>query len=215
MSLDMGGAAVAEERLELLLETRDRPLCPLLAVAGRIGTTRIRGIWTRLAIACWQSGGLEHYTLASRSVPSATWAGSPRLVHHPRLSLSGGSRCRGRCARSLASSGQICPACNSPSITASWSPWGWSGCASKPLQHPAAASAGAEFPSRRCNGRSRSSCRPPWAAAFRKRLHRHRHPGGLGTKRTGSNVPAILYRLETPCCVTCSIQVMHARVRGA
>jgi len=52
MSLDMVVLRLNEERLELLLETRDRPL-PTAGNCRRCASTRPGiGIWTRLAIAC-------------------------------------------------------------------------------------------------------------------------------------------------------------------
>ena len=45
-------------------------------------------------------------------------------------------------------------------------------------------------------------------AAFRKRIHRADILVDTGRKRTGKQRPAILYRLETPCCVMFD-QVMH------
>ncbi len=49
---------------------------------------------------------------------------------------------------------------------------------------------------------------PMNTAAFRKRIHRADILVDTGRKRTGKQRPAILYRLETPCCVMFD-QVMH------
>ena len=42
---------------------------------------------------------------------------------------------------------------------------------------------------------------PMNTAAFRKRIHRADILVDTGRKRTGKQRPAILYRLESPCCV--------------
>jgi hypothetical protein len=42
---------------------------------------------------------------------------------------------------------------------------------------------------------------PMNTAAFRKRIHRADILTDTGRKRTGKQRPAILYRLESPCCV--------------
>ncbi|PJG58103.1 NUDIX hydrolase [Aeromonas cavernicola] len=49
---------------------------------------------------------------------------------------------------------------------------------------------------------------PMNTAAFRKRIHRANILVDTGHKRTGKQRPAILYRLENPCCVMFD-QVMH------
>lgn len=49
---------------------------------------------------------------------------------------------------------------------------------------------------------------PMNTAAFRKRIHRADILVDSGRKRTGKQRPAILYRLESPCCVMFD-QVMH------
>ena len=49
---------------------------------------------------------------------------------------------------------------------------------------------------------------PMNTAAFRKRIHRADILVDTGRKRTGKQRPAILYRLESPCCVMFD-QVMH------
>jgi len=49
---------------------------------------------------------------------------------------------------------------------------------------------------------------PMNTAAFRKRIHRADILVDTGRKRTGKQRPAILYRLENPCCVMFD-QVMH------
>ncbi|WP_434664718.1 NUDIX hydrolase [Aeromonas sp. NJAU223] len=49
---------------------------------------------------------------------------------------------------------------------------------------------------------------PMNTAAFRKRIHRADVLVDTGRKRTGKQRPAILYRLENPCCVMFD-QVMH------
>ena len=159
MSLDMVVLRLREERLELLLETRIAPL-PLLAVAGPAhrrdpgsgsgrGSPSPAGEW-----------GLERSATASRSAPSATWAGSPRLVHHPRLSLSGGSRWG-------AVRGRWHPLDDLPGLQLAFDHGKLVAMGLERLRIKSRYSTlplhllGQNSPSPRCNGRSRSSCRPP------------------------------------------------------
>ena len=197
MSLDMVVLRLREERLELLLETRIAPFAHCWQLpALRIDETRI-GIWTRLAIACWQSGGWRTAT-ASRSAPRQPgrdprgW--STTLVYP----VPGGSRW-GRCA-AAGILWMICPTCNSPSTIPSWSPWGWAA-ASRAVTAPRRCTCwGGVHPLRGAGVRDRPAD-PMNTAAFRQRIHRADILTDTGRKRTGKQRPAILYRLESPCCV--------------
>lgn len=208
MSLDMVVLRLREERLELLLETRDRPLCPLLAVAGPAhrrdpGSGSGRGSPSPVgrvgAGALLQRAGLY---------PRQPGAGSPRLVHHPRLSLSGGSRWG-------AVRGRWHPLDALPGLQLAFDHGKLVAMGLERLRIKSRYSTlplhllGAEFTLSEVQRAFEIVLQTPMnTAAFRKRLHRADILVDTGRKRTGKQRPAILYRLETPCCVMFD-QVMH------
>jgi len=190
MSLDMVVLRLREERLELLLETRDRPPfahCWQLP-ALRIDEARDRDLDAarHRLLAEW---GLEHCyseqvcTLGNLERDPRGW--STTLVYLCLADPDGGA-VRGR-----------------------WHPLDDLPGLQLAFDHGKLVAMGLE----RLRIKSRYSTLPlhllgAESAAFRKRLHRADILVDTGRKRTGKQRPAILYRLENPCCVMFD-QVMH------
>ena len=108
----------------------------------------------------------------------------------PRLSVPGGARggaVRG-CWHPLAD----LPGLDPPSITASWSPWGWSGCGSRAATAPYRCTCwGRVHPPEVQRAFEIVLQTPMNTAAFRKRIHRAEILVDTGRKRTGKQRPAI------------------------
>ncbi|MBL0498243.1 MULTISPECIES: NUDIX hydrolase [Aeromonas] len=202
MSLDMVVLRLREERLELLLETRDRPPfahCWQLP-ALRIDETRDRDLDAarHRLLAEW---GLEHCyseqvcTLGNLERDPRGW--STTLVYLCLADPDGGA-VRGRWH----------PLDDLPGLQLAFDHGKLVAMGLERLRIKSRYSTlplhllGAEFTLSEVQRAFEIVLQTPMnTAAFRKRLHRADILVDTGRKRTGKQRPAILYRLESPCCV--------------